>query len=51
VQFKEVNTDEFRAYASQVIKNSQALAKGLMDRGEKLICDGTVNHLVMWDVR
>ena len=22
-----------------------------MDRGEKLICDGTVNHLVMWDVR
>jgi glycine hydroxymethyltransferase len=51
VQFKEVDTDEFRAYAVQVIKNAQALAKGLMDRGEKLICDGTQNHLVMWDVR
>merc|ERR1719263_2255951 len=22
-----------------------------MDRGEKLICDGTQNHLVMWDLR
>lgn len=33
------------------MKNAQALAKGLMDRGEKLICDGTINHLVMWDLR
>ena len=23
----------------------------MMDNGEKLICDGTVNHLVMWDLR
>jgi glycine hydroxymethyltransferase len=22
-----------------------------MDKGEKLICDGTINHLVMWDLR
>jgi glycine hydroxymethyltransferase len=22
-----------------------------MNRGEKLICDGTINHLVMWDLR
>jgi glycine hydroxymethyltransferase len=22
-----------------------------MSRGEKLICDGTINHLVMWDLR
>lgn len=51
MQLKEVNTVEFRAYATQVIKNAQALAKGLMDRGEKLITNGTLNHLVMWDVR
>lgn len=50
-QLKEVDTDEFRAYSAQVVKNGAALAKGLMDRGEKLICNGTVNHLVMWDVR
>ena len=34
-----------------MIKNAKALAKGLMERGEKLICDGTDNHLIMWDVR
>ena len=51
VQLKQVDTHEFRAYSYQVVKNGKALAKSLMDRGEKLICDGTVNHLVMWDVR
>ena len=51
MQLKEVATEEFKEYSKQVIKNAQALAKGLMDRGEKLICDGTVNHLVMWDCR
>ena len=51
VQLKQVDTHEFRSYSYQVVKNGKALAKSLMDRGEKLICDGTVNHLVMWDVR
>lgn len=31
--------------------NAQALGKALMDQGEVLICKGTVNHLVMWDLR
>lgn len=48
---KEVNTPEFKVYSQQVVDNAKALAKGLMDRGEKLICDGTINHLVMWDLR
>lgn len=51
VQLREVDTDDFRAYSTQVVKNGSALAKGLMERGEKLITNGTVNHLVMWDVR
>lgn len=51
VQLKEVATPEFKEYSTQVVKNAQALAKGLMDRGEKLVCDGTINHLVMWDLR
>ena len=33
------------------MKNAQALAKALMDKGEKLVCNGTINHLVMWDLR
>lgn len=48
---KEVATPEFKVYSQQVVDNAKALAKGLMDRGEKLICDGTINHLVMWDLR
>jgi glycine hydroxymethyltransferase len=51
VQLKEVATPEFKAYSEQVVKNAQALAKSLMDKGEKLICNGTINHLVMWDLR
>lgn len=51
VQLKEVATPEFKVYSEQVVKNAQALAKALMDAGEKLICDGTINHLVMWDLR
>ena len=50
-QLKEVGTPEFRDYTEQVIKNAKSLAEGLKSRGEKLICDGTINHLVMWDVR
>lgn len=44
-------TPEFQEYSRQVVKNAQALAKGLMDRGEKLITSGTVTHMVMWDLR
>jgi len=51
VQLKEVATPEFKDYSLKVCANAKALAKGLMDRGEKLICDGTINHLVMWDLR
>jgi len=35
VQLKEVATPEFKAYSEQVVKNAQALAKALMDKGEK----------------
>lgn len=51
VQLKEVNTPEFKEYSVQVCKNAKALADALMAKGEKLICSGTVNHLVMWDLR
>ena len=51
VQLKEVATPEFKEYSQQVIKNAQALAEALKAKGEKLITDGTVNHLVMWDLR
>lgn len=50
-QLKEVISPEFKDYSIQVKKNAKALAKGLMDRGMKLVTNGTDNHLMQWDVR
>merc|ERR1712118_267244 len=47
----EVATPEFKEYSQQVIRNSKALAKRLMEKGYKLATDGTDNHLVLLDVR
>lgn len=50
-QLKEVLSDEFKEYSKQVKRNAKSLSQGLMDRGMKLITDGTDNHLMQWDVR
>merc|ERR1712070_1198644 len=50
-QLLEVNTPDFAEYSRQVIVNSQALAKTLMENGHKVATDGTDNHLVLWDLR
>jgi len=41
---------EFKAYAEQTVKNAQALAKGLTNRGMKLVSGGTDNHLMLLDL-
>ena len=51
VQLKEVASDEFKEYSHQVVKNSRALAKALMDLGYDLVTKGTDNHLILWDLR
>jgi len=48
---KQASTDEFKKYQVQVLKNSQALAKGLSDRGFELVSGGTENHIVLADLR
>merc|ERR1712224_473113 len=50
-QLLEVNTPDFAEYSRQVIVNSQALARTLMENGHKVATDGTDNHLVLWDLR
>eukprot|EP00906_Rhabdomonas_costata_P024362 RCo035033 len=50
-QFKEVCSPEFRVYAQQVKKNSQALAEALISKGYKLETGGSDNHLLLWDMR
>ena len=50
VCFKEALDDSFKAYQQQIVKNAQALAKGLTDRGLKLVSGGTDNHLMLLDL-
>ena len=40
----------FKEYGQQVVNNAQALAKGLLDRGVKLVSGGTDNHLLLVDL-
>jgi glycine hydroxymethyltransferase len=51
VAFGEALTDNFRVYTGEVIKNAQALAAALVDRGYNIISGGTDNHLMLVDLR
>lgn len=48
--FKEALTPEFKEYQQQILKNAHALCKALMDRGVKIVSDGTDNHLMLVDL-
>ena len=50
VCFKEALQPEFKEYASQIIKNAQALAAGLQKRDIKIVSGGTDNHLMLVDL-
>ena len=50
VCFKEALQPEFKAYQEQIIKNAQALCKGLIERGIKIVSGGTDNHLMLVDL-
>lgn len=47
VSFKEALEDDFKTYQQQVVKNSQAMAKVIIDRGYEIISGGTENHLML----
>ncbi|MBO5033533.1 MAG: serine hydroxymethyltransferase [Lachnospiraceae bacterium] len=51
VSFKEALSPEFKAYQQQIVKNAQALAKGLTSRGFNLVSGGTDNHLMLVDLQ
>jgi glycine hydroxymethyltransferase len=51
VAFGEALKPEFKSYCQQVVKNAQALAAQLQERGIKVVSDGTDNHLVLMDLR
>lgn len=41
---------EFKAYGENVVRNAQALADGLLKRGNKLVSGGTDNHVMLLDL-
>ena len=49
VTLLKAQSDEFKQYAQQVLDNSKALARGLMDRQASLITGGTDNHMMVMD--
>lgn len=50
VAFREAQKPEFSDYAHQIVKNAKKLSEGLMNRGVKLVTNGTDNHLMLLDV-
>ena len=50
VCFKEALDPSFKEYGKNIIDNAQALAKGLQNRGLKIVSGGTDNHLMLVDL-
>lgn len=50
VCFKEALQPEFKVYQQNIVDNAQALCKGLMSRGIRIVSGGTDNHLMLVDL-
>ena len=48
--FEEANTEEFKEYARQIVKNAKAFADAFLKHGWKIISGGTDNHMFVLDV-
>ncbi len=51
IALKEALSDDFKAYAKQVVLNAKALANSLMEEGLDIVGNGTDNHLMTLDLR
>lgn len=51
VAFKEALSDSYMRYCLQVVKNASIMAQEFVDRGYKVISDGTDNHSMLIDMR
>ena len=49
VAFGEAMQPEFKTYAKQVMANAKKLAESLMEKGFKLVTNGTENHMIVVD--
>jgi glycine hydroxymethyltransferase len=51
VAFKEALSPEFKTYQQQVVKNADALAKTLIERGLRIVSSRTESHVMLVDLR
>lgn len=50
VALKEANSENFKKYAHQIVKNAKVLAEELINYGFNLVTGGTDNHLILIDL-
>jgi glycine hydroxymethyltransferase len=50
IAFKEAASDEFVDYQKQVVANAKAMSKTFIERGIKIVSNGTENHLMLVDL-
>lgn len=50
VALREAAQPAFKEYGKQIVKNAKRLADNLMNKGYKLVTDGTDNHLLLLDL-
>ena len=51
VALGEALSDDFKAYAAQVVKNAAVLCESLQNEGIDIVSKGTDNHLMLLDLR
>ena len=50
VAFREAQTQEWRSYQAQIVKNAKAFAEAMLARGFRLVSGGTDTHLLLVDL-
>ncbi|HEX4995132.1 MAG TPA: serine hydroxymethyltransferase [Methylomirabilota bacterium] len=50
VAFREAQTQEWRAYQAQIVKNAKAFAEAMLARDFRLVSGGTDTHLLLVDL-
>ena len=48
--FMEANTEEFKEYSEQVVKNARAMALTLKQYGMSVVTEGTDSHIILLDL-
>ena len=51
VAFREAQQDKYKTYIKKVVENAQIMGKELINKGYKIISDGTDNHCLLIDLR